>query len=304
VSFYYASTSPDDYVLQNVVLSTPQGKIIAVKGPHGSGKETILSIVSHTLFPVTGSVFVPAHLRMISLAEANMIFESWTPFENLVFGLSKDQIGEERPRIRKILERLGMTRVLAMVESDLREPMPEIPIVISQPLNHEGSNLSEHRPLMSPRMVSREVSVRNVAAVNREESMLSHNNTNLDEKRDHAAGWFQAFSSTDLLKFCLARGLIANPEILILHKPFVPFENEAKEQVATSLHEHVRSRGIGLPMDTLIMRRPRTCFYSVVDPADAKWADTVWRIDASTKAIHAEEPGPKPDPVTPKKRGR
>jgi len=233
-----------------------------------------------------------------------MIFESWTPFENLVFGLSKDQIGEERPRIRKILERLGMTKVLAMVESDLKEPMPEIPIVITQPLNHEGSNLSEQRPLMSPRVLTREVSVRSVAAVNREESMLSHNNTNLDDKRENAAGWFQSFSSTDLLKFCLARALIANTEILILHKPFVPFENEAKEQVATCLHEHVRSRGIGLPMDTLIMRRPRTCFYSVVDPADVKWADTVWRIDMNTKSIHAEEPGPKPDPATPKKRGR
>jgi len=305
VSFHYASASPDDYILQNVVLSTRQGKIIALKGPHGGGKSTTLSIVGHTLFPVSGSVFVPAHLRILSVAENNMIFESWTPFENLAFGLSKDQISEELPRIRKILERLGMNRVLAMVESDLREPTVSVtPITITQNLNPEGSNLSENRPLISPRTLSRECSVRSVTiSVNREESMLKDNST-LEEKREHSAGWFQAFSSTELSKFCLARALIANSEILILHKPFTSFEDEAKEQVARSLHEHVRSRGMALPTDTLIMRRPRTCFYSVVDPADVKWSDTVWRIDVKTKSIYVEEPGPKPDPTTPRKRGR
>ncbi len=37
---------------------------MAVTGPHGSGKATLLRLLGHVVFPQDGSIFIPSHLRV------------------------------------------------------------------------------------------------------------------------------------------------------------------------------------------------------------------------------------------------
>jgi ABC-type uncharacterized transport system fused permease/ATPase subunit len=92
--------------------------------------------------------------------------------------------------------------------------------------------------------------------------------------------WIRTFSSTDIAKINLARVFIANPEILIIHRPTIAFEEKTANEMLDLLHEFVQKRGLELPEDELERRRPRTCIMSTVLPKEAvKRADMVLNID-------------------------
>jgi len=241
VTFHYISS---ETVLRNASLCVHQGKLVALRGHHSSGKRTFLQILGHSIFPVSGSIFVPGHLRILQVSDCTMIFETWSAWDNLVFGLSEGGIDKER--VRRILEFLGMTKTLKLVEDDL---------IIS-----EGDLAPDPARCQSGLFAVEELPV--------------------DER-----SWHEGLSSTERSKMCLARALIANPEVLILHKPFLNYELEAKDLVKAAIVEHKQNRGISMPQDKVSQRRPRTCFYSVVDPRDADLADVVWQIDSSARSV-------------------
>ncbi|CAK9111833.1 unnamed protein product [Durusdinium trenchii] len=61
----------------------------------------------------------------------------------------------------------------------------------------------------------------------------------------------------------LARAFVMNPEVMILHKPLEHFDHIFARRVVDLLREFVDLRGIEKPQDTLHLRRPRTCIFSV-----------------------------------------
>ena len=48
---------------EKVSIQAQQGQLVAVTGPHGSGKATLLRLLGHVVFPQEGSIFIPSHLR-------------------------------------------------------------------------------------------------------------------------------------------------------------------------------------------------------------------------------------------------
>merc|ERR1719247_299683 len=91
--------------------------------------------------------------------------------------------------------------------------------------------------------------------------------------------WVRSFSSTDIAKINLARVFIANPEVLIIHRPTLQFEEKTAEDILDLLHEFVQKRGLELPDDELDRRRPRTCILSTPNPREAvKRADMVLEV--------------------------
>ena len=54
-------------------MSVPQGKLVALVGPHGSGKKTLLSLMGHMIFPNDGSIFIPSHLRILHVTQARVL---------------------------------------------------------------------------------------------------------------------------------------------------------------------------------------------------------------------------------------
>uniref|UniRef100_A0A7S1QLM0 ABC transporter domain-containing protein n=1 Tax=Alexandrium catenella TaxID=2925 RepID=A0A7S1QLM0_ALECA len=240
VAFHYGSSEP---VIMDTTLCVQQGKLVALRGHHSSGKRTFLHLLGHSIFPVNGTVFVPGHLRILQVSDHTMLFETWSAWDNLVFGTPRVDL--DKRRVRGILEALDMRRTLGLVEDELSAHNEDV-------LGFTRNRTSTCAPTELP----------------------------VD-----ARAWHEGLSSTERSKMCLARALIANPEVLILHKPFLKYESQTKPLVRSALMEHKLSRGIALDQASIDQRRPRTCFYSVVDPRDADMADVVWEIDATTKTV-------------------
>jgi len=193
---------------------------------------------------VSGRVFVPGHLRILQVSDGIMLFETWSAWDNLVFGLPESDI--DKRRVHQILDFLEMTKTLKLVEDDISSPSN------NQQWLDAGGCLPNYAPKELP----------------------------VDSR-----SWHEGLCSTERSKMCLARALIANPEVLILHKPFQNYEAVAKPLVRNAIMTHKLNRGLCLPQSKVDQRRPRTCFFSVVDTRDADIADVVWEIDSATRKV-------------------
>jgi ABC-type multidrug transport system fused ATPase/permease subunit len=91
-----------------------------------------------------------------------------------------------------------------------------------------------------------------------------------------------ALSRSDKKLIHLARGLIYNPEVLIVHTPGMYFDKESRARVMTLLSEFVERRGVEMDDATRLRRRPRTCIFSTYDYADCYFADETLQFRNNT----------------------
>lgn len=108
-------------VFQDVNIAIPQGKITAIMGPSGTGKTTLLRLISGQLFPSAGTVMVDGQLihelsrrelyklrhSMGMLFQAGGLFTHLTVYENVAFPLREHT---------KLSEAMIHTLVLAKLE--------------------------------------------------------------------------------------------------------------------------------------------------------------------------------------------
>merc|ERR1712176_1468656 len=109
--------------MENVNLHVPQGHLVAIIGPHASGKSCLLNLLATRLIPASGTICVPIHLRTLHVS-AECCLLKLSPYDNLTFGLD-DFIHSTGPtgdnsRIETILRRLRMTKTLELIEADLK----------------------------------------------------------------------------------------------------------------------------------------------------------------------------------------
>lgn len=52
-------------LFKGINLSVPQGKLVALTGPAGSGKSRLLNMLAGEVEPTSGQVLVPSHLRFV-----------------------------------------------------------------------------------------------------------------------------------------------------------------------------------------------------------------------------------------------
>ena len=182
-----------------------------------------------------------------------------SPLQNLFFGDPKALADpEERKRMIRILVKLEMreTRKLAeremqmLQDPNLFERLDEVPCCCFIPI------YAQSEPTWLPTDGS-------VPAL-RIASCLH--------------GWQESLSFQEKAKLHIARALIMNPEILILEKPLMNFDDYESDLVMKVLHEHISNRGIELPQGTRNQRRPRTCFYSVERVSNTDEPDVVWKL--------------------------
>ncbi len=94
VSFKY-TTSPD-WVLQNVSLTIPAGKKVAIVGESGAGKSTLVSLIPRFYEPHRGNIFIDGHDVMglqqrflrenIGIVQQNVFLFDGTIRENILYG--------------------------------------------------------------------------------------------------------------------------------------------------------------------------------------------------------------------------
>ncbi|CAE7197734.1 ssuB [Symbiodinium natans] len=210
-------------LFQNVNVTIPQGKLVAVAGGHGSGKSTLMRLLSHIIFPKDGCIFFPSHLRILHLAQEPLILNA-SAWVNLVFGVGDRPVVPKR--IRKILEMMGMTATLKLIEEDL-------------------------------------------ARVEREGRRKAGDTWS----RPADSAWMESLTYTEKVKMCLARALIMNPEVMVLQRPLHHYDAATAITMEKLLRAHVVERGLVLPEEQRIHRRPRTAFFTLESAEQAEEAD-------------------------------
>jgi len=113
-------------VLKNVNISVPQGSIVAVVGPHDSGKSTFFSLLSNILMPTSGQVYVPSHLRVLHVARDPMFLQA-PLLHNLALGLPQHMLDVDR--IKDILQMLGLEDMVPILERDLLQSAGDATLV-------------------------------------------------------------------------------------------------------------------------------------------------------------------------------
>lgn len=237
INFSYPSRPQGTgYLLDGASFAISQGQLVAVAGPKGCGKKTLLELMAGVLLP-TGpdKLFVPPHLRVLHVSKNPQILPEISLFENLTFGPSDGQ-DEEPKRVLSICRRLGLSQhALDLVEKSIyKKEAPKKPKVED----------NSRRTIIG--IVSG--SVQSAAMRELQEKTLAPE---------------QGLPYTEKCLLHIARALVMNPEVLILHKPLEHFDNIVARRVVDLLREFVDLRGIEKPQSTLHLRRPRTCIFSV-----------------------------------------
>mmetsp|Transcript_55323 Transcript_55323/g.101379 ORF Transcript_55323/g.101379 Transcript_55323/m.101379 type:complete len:867 (-) Transcript_55323:87-2687(-) len=175
-------------------LHIQQGEMVALMGPRGQGKATLLRLLGEVILPDPKGFFVPAHLRVVHLPSGPLFF-SGTLYENLTFGVVPHDKDKSKDRVLKIVSRLGLPdNVLKWIEGE-----------------------------------------------------------------DMKFAWSQVMSYTQQCLLTLARGLIANPEMLCVERPTMPFDELQSNTVMRMLREFCDEKGVEQDADLRHQRRPRTC---------------------------------------------
>jgi len=93
--------------------------------------------------------------------------------------------------------------------------------------------------------------------------------------------WMSHLTHTDMSRLNLARALIMNPELMVLHKPSLVFNEEEKDQILTVIRRHVDERGLHLPVGKFHqLRRPRTVFFTSASNLGMQVADAVIKVSS------------------------
>merc|ERR1712217_155356 len=89
--------------------------------------------------------------------------------------------------------------------------------------------------------------------------------------------WLQVLSQSQCMLVQIARALLANPDVLLLHKPTLSLNNDEQTRIYQLLREHVDERGICQSRETFLSRRPKTVIITTKGLPEVKqFADTIW----------------------------
>eukprot|EP00746_Dinoflagellata_sp_MGD_P061519 gnl/MRDRNA2_/MRDRNA2_26018_c0_seq1.p1 gnl/MRDRNA2_/MRDRNA2_26018_c0~~gnl/MRDRNA2_/MRDRNA2_26018_c0_seq1.p1 ORF type:complete len:259 (-),score=34.80 gnl/MRDRNA2_/MRDRNA2_26018_c0_seq1:510-1247(-) len=213
---YSKESSEGDYgrgVLKNCTFEVSQGTLIALVGPPGKGKTTLLKLLGGALLPDDGEIHVPPHLRVFHVSPDALFIEG-SLMKNLTLGCLSTEDSDAKPaRVIQICRSIG-----------LREKAVE----------------------------------------------MIHST----EERN----WSEVLSASDRQVVHLARALIANPEVLVIHKPTLMFDEQTARLVFKALRVYVDEQGIEQDPSRRMFRRPRTCICTITRPQGIEIADKILLI--------------------------
>jgi ABC-type multidrug transport system fused ATPase/permease subunit len=143
-------------------VSLDQGQFVAVVGEVGSGKATLLRLLSNSLLPPLESktsIFIPAHLRIVNAAAGPLFFDG-TLLKNLTFGIAEGHRDSDKDRVIGICrDKFKMeARVLKYLDSGHCHKWTEVfsgveckLLMIARALIFNAEVITFHKPLTSLR---------------------------------------------------------------------------------------------------------------------------------------------------------
>eukprot|EP00747_Dinoflagellata_sp_TGD_P062662 gnl/TRDRNA2_/TRDRNA2_153115_c0_seq1.p1 gnl/TRDRNA2_/TRDRNA2_153115_c0~~gnl/TRDRNA2_/TRDRNA2_153115_c0_seq1.p1 ORF type:complete len:513 (+),score=97.25 gnl/TRDRNA2_/TRDRNA2_153115_c0_seq1:193-1539(+) len=302
----------EQLLIKDVNLSVAQGNLVAVIGPHGSGRATFMRLLGHTLFPTEGHIFIPSHLRILHVSHEPM-FLGLSAWANLIFGCT-NKSDVDAARIRGLLETLDMRQTLHLVEKQLEQAadgggnnnaedktQDEIVVCCSQSLDVCDNDALEDTADGDEydQAFNREVAEKSGGRMEQGRGSIRKDDDHESAVRvEGGVDWRDLLSYTEKVKVHLARALIMNPEVLVLSRPLHHYDDETSREVLSIIKAHVRARGLLLPEETCHRRRPRTCFYSPESPKHANMADTRWYFEVEHHTVRELEAEAGPEHFT------
>lgn len=99
-----------------------------------------------------------------------------------------------------------------------------------------------------------------------------------------AVNWEDLLSQTESFLLSIVRALVANPEVMCLHKLALTYDDQTSDKVWKTLREFVECRGLGEDPSSWHLRHPRTCIVSgrVSDMMCHPYADQIIKLDRSS----------------------
>jgi len=277
---YEYPDSDEGWVLRDVSISVKQGNLIAVVGPHGCGKATLLKLLGQCIFPSSGTIFMPTHLRILHVTQEPILLDV-SALQNLTFGGAN--LRDTNPdRIRQILKKLEMGFLDDLVEQDLmrweqQQARENSAVSGAVTTSSDGEFDGEDEDELDER-----------SSITTALTHRSGNDGIIGERLTETDGgtpWYAKLTHTEKVKVHLARALIMNPEVIVCHRPFAHFSVEKGKIMLNALKEHVENRGLMLPIENRFRRRPRTGFYIPESVAQAKAANVVWQVDPAGSGL-------------------
>src|SRR5215471_14693021 len=106
--------------VNNVTFSVNEGELMALLGPSGGGKTTVLRMIAGLEMPTTGDIFIRGQrVNDLSVQQRNIgfvfqsyaLFRNMNVFRNIAFGLKikKWKKAELKARVAELLELLGLS---------------------------------------------------------------------------------------------------------------------------------------------------------------------------------------------------
>eukprot|EP00933_Yihiella_yeosuensis_P030207 TRINITY_DN23859_c0_g2_i1.p1 TRINITY_DN23859_c0_g2~~TRINITY_DN23859_c0_g2_i1.p1 ORF type:complete len:341 (+),score=30.72 TRINITY_DN23859_c0_g2_i1:140-1024(+) len=280
VAFAYEN----EMCLSNMNLSVQQGKIVAVVGEHGSGRNTFLRLLAHRCFPTSGEIFVPTHLRILFVAQNPLLLQA-SLWENLTFGYPKmKDVGH----VRDVLRELRMIKLIRLIDQDRSLLAPQ-----KSPRQKKTSQglTANSRQLELSRAVSDYMPLEQEDSDDLEDACCGCFASEEEEfETPESFEWISKLTYTDMVRISLARALIMNPEVLVLHRPFHHYDAETANYVLQVIKQHHRNRGLCMSEREAVNRRPRTTFLIPESVDQAKQADVIWQIDSARKSAYEISP--------------
>jgi len=87
--------------------------------------------------------------------------------------------------------------------------------------------------------------------------------------------WYDVLSRSDCQLLNMARGLVASPEVLCIHKPSMGLGPNTVPVVFNMLRTFVRAKGVVQDPSRYFFRRPKTCIFTFTSEVDLQYADEV-----------------------------
>jgi ABC-type multidrug transport system fused ATPase/permease subunit len=240
-------------IFKDISLSLPQGHMVAITGPHNSGKATFVQLLCTIQLPRSGSIFVPSYLRVLHVSRSPLFMHS-SLLHNLTLGLVKVTM-EEKHRICEILELLEMKSTAQVVKA-------------------------EWDMAFSPEAASSE---RCEQSEDELTSILLCDELRFMHSSEMA--WEHSLTQSMKSRLHIARALIANPEVMVLDRTLEAFNEEAAIDILNILKQHVEERGLCKPHQTRSARRPRDVFFTTENRSLARYSNFMLELDPGIKSM-------------------
>ncbi|KAJ3241106.1 hypothetical protein HDU81_001892 [Chytriomyces hyalinus] len=112
-------------ILKNITLDVSEGKMVAVVGPVGAGKSSLLNAILREMHCISGTMFTRPNLRIAYAAQMPWIL-SGTIRENILFGMPLDE-----DKMKKVIYACALERDLELFEDGLDTVVGERGITLS-----------------------------------------------------------------------------------------------------------------------------------------------------------------------------